>query len=329
MNKLKFLGSAVMAAFMAFNLASCEKESFTTETDVTVTPPTITIPGINLEDIPQYQPGNAVVAIQPTVNALINGIVTDVTSKATIKIAGKEQKYFVLTEKTITEQSVLIEVSYTVVIEGLETTLSETKEIRIPALSEGMVTIITPTIWVSANTKGYFTEVNNIVNGNPISKEISVKNQSIYWYSNQTAEIKFVEKGAYLVGDVRYNEDYKNDEEVKAWVNNIVKAYSTELKPATMTYTYPVYAMSQTIINYSQTLVTTDYQIIKTIQLSRANDSKEIVVAEFTIDEYGDFNAEIKTNIHLNGISHGHGHGHGNGHGHGDYNAGGSIVDAL
>ena len=88
MNKLKFLGSAVMAAFMAFNLASCEKESFTTETDVTVTPPTITIPGINLEDIPQYQPGNAVVAIQPTVNALINGIVTDVTSKATIKIAG-------------------------------------------------------------------------------------------------------------------------------------------------------------------------------------------------------------------------------------------------
>ena len=124
-------------------------------------------------------------------------------------------------------------------------------------------------------------------------------------------------------------EDYKNDEEVKAWVNNIVKAYSTELKPATMTYTYPVYAMSQTIINYSQTLVTTDYQIIKTIQLSRANDSKEIVVAEFTIDEYGDFNAEIKTNIHLNGIGHGHGHGHGNGHGHGDYNAGGSIVDAL
>ena len=106
---------------------------------------------------------------------------------------------------------------------------------------------------------------------------------------------------------------------------------SKELEYATAEVKVDVYAQSQTIIPISQSIISTDYEIKKMIEWSRAADEK--VVATFTVVEYGAFTIhtnEIKTNINLKGEEYGHGHaGHGDGHGHGSLNAGGSIVDAL
>jgi hypothetical protein len=190
MKKLRFLGSAVMAVFMAFNLASCEKENFTTDTDVTVTPPSITIPGITMPN--EYKPGDAVVSIQPTVNALINGTITNVTANATIKIDGEELKYKVLTGQTIAAKEVTITVSYTATIEGFDKVLTAEEKVNVPDLKAGMVAIITPTIWLSVNTKGYFSDKKGQGVSAVVSDKVSVENVSNYWYSEQTKEITYV-----------------------------------------------------------------------------------------------------------------------------------------
>jgi hypothetical protein len=178
MKKLRFLGSAVMAVFMAFNLASCEKENFTTDTDVTVTPPSITIPGITMPN--EYKPGDAVVSIQPTVNALINGTITNVTANATIKIDGEELKYKVLTGQTIAAKEVTITVSYTATIEGFDKVLTAEEKVNVPDLKAGMVAIITPTIWLSVNTKGYFSDKKGQGVSAVESDKASVENVSNY-----------------------------------------------------------------------------------------------------------------------------------------------------
>ena len=325
MKKLRFLGSAVMAVFMAFNLASCEKENFTTDTDVTVTPPSITIPGITMPN--EYKPGDAVVSIQPTVNALINGNITNVTANATIKIDGEELKYKVLAGQTIAAKEVTITVSYTATIEGFDKVLTAEEKVNVPDLKAGMVAIITPTIWLSVNTKGYFSDKKGQGVSAVESDKASVENVSNYWYSEQTKEITYVRKGAYLVGGIQYTAGYENDQEVIATVNEYVEAYEEALVYETIPVTFNLFAQSQTIIEYSQKKTTTDYEIKKLIEFSRAADENEVTVAKFTIEEYGEFIIEaIKENIHLEG--EGHGHGHGNGHG-GIGNAGGSIVDPF
>ena len=92
MKKIKFLSCAFLAAIMALGFTSCEKENFNTQTDVDIDVPVINIPGVVLP--PSYQPGDAVLSIQPTVIANINGLSTTVTNEAKITYNGEsELKY--------------------------------------------------------------------------------------------------------------------------------------------------------------------------------------------------------------------------------------------
>ena len=123
---------------------------------------------------------------------------------------------------------------------------------------------------------------------------------------------------------------YENDKAVVDALDTYAKGLSTELEYAEFTLeNINVYAQSLTIIPFSQTKVSTEYEIKKGITWSRSSDIK--TVAKFTIEEYGTLIVGIiKENINLEGEGHGHGNGHGHGHGHGgNDNAGGSIVDAL
>ncbi|MBQ8601303.1 MAG: DUF3869 domain-containing protein [Bacteroides sp.] len=327
MKKIKFLSCAALAAFMAFGLASCEKENFSTDTNVTVTPPTINIPGIEIPD--GYQPGDAVVSIQPTVNALINGTINNVTEKATIKFNGVEKKYEVLTGKTIAAQEIIISVSYIAKVDGFEKELTASEIISIPALQAGMVAIITPTIWLSATTEGYNLETGISAVTDEIKKENIIENKTDYWYSDYDATLKYVKEGSYLISK-EIMPGYENDKAVVDALDTYAKGLSTELEYAEFTLeNINVYAQSLTIIPFSQTKVSTEYEIKKGITWSRSSDIK--TVAKFTIEEYGTLIVGIiKENINLEGEGHGHGNGHGHGHGHGgNDNAGGSIVDAL
>lgn len=327
MKKIKLLSCAVMAAFMAFGLTSCEKENFNTDTDITVTPPTINIPGI---EIPEgYKPGDAVVSIQPKVNALINGTITNVTEKATIKINGQEKKYEVITGQVIAAQEIAIVVSYTAVVDGFEKELTATDYVSVPALQAGMVAVITPTIWLSATTEGYFASKVKEEVSDVIKKNFVVTNEKDVWYSDYDAELVYVKEGSYLKSK-EVMAGYENDKEVAEILNTYTEAFTTEIAYGTLTLEdLTVYAKSLTIIPYSQTLVTTEYEINKSMTWSRSTDVK--TVAKFTIEGYGALElGKIKDNINLEGEGHGYGHGHGHGHSHGgNDNAGGSIVDAL
>lgn len=327
MNKIKFLGFAVMAAFMAFGFTSCEKENFSTDANVTVTPPTINIPGLP-ED---YKPGDAVVSIQPTVNALINGDISNVTEKAIIKFNDEEAKHKVLTGKTIAAQEITITVQYTAVVEGFEKELTATDIVSIPELKAGMVAIITPTVWLSATTEGYsFHEVGETELG-AVNKEYIIENKTDYWYADYDAELKYIKEGRYVTNK-EILPGYENDEEVVKVFDMYAKGVATEFvyekfKVEDIT----VYAQSQTIIPYSQVKISTDYEVIKEMTWSRSTEVK--TVAKFTIEQYGALTfdiEEIKYDVNLKGEAHGHGHGKGHGHAHGgNANAGGSIVDAL
>lgn len=327
MNKIKLFGCALMGAFMAFNLASCEKENFSTSTDVTVTPPTINIPGVEMPDT--YQPGDAVVSIQPIVNALINGSISNVTESATIKIGGKTTKYDVITGKTITEQDITISVSYTAVVDGFEKVLEATETVHVPAMEAGMVAIITPTIWLSVNTKGYNTVETDEKTEEGKKTPLSFKNETNWYFPNGVAEIQYIAAGSYVT-NLKYATGYENDSEVKEEVEKIIKGMSQKYTYATMPVPAQFYAQSQTIIPVSQSKTITEYEIKKTIEWSRSIEEK--VVATFTVETYEElivYTKEIKTNVNLKGEEYGHGHGIGHGHGHGDFNAGGSIVEAL
>ena len=327
MNKIKLFGCALMGAFMAFNLASCEKENFSTKTDVTVTTPSITIPGITLPE--GYKPGDAVVSIQPTVNALINGIIENVTAEATIKFNGVEKPYEVLHGQTITEQTITISVSYKAVVDGVENVLEATETINIPQMEAGMVAIITPTIWLSANTDIYY--FNQSTEGTPetVKKNIPIENPEYVWYSDQVAKIEFA-KGS-RVENLEFAEGYENDSKVKAEIEKITKGMSQELNTYILEVgNITVLANSQTIIRISQVKTTTKYEILEGLKW---NTSRAVgdVVATFDVVTYSEGNIdEIVTDIHIKGEGHGHaGHGHGHGHSDGNLNAGGSIVDAL
>lgn len=333
MKKIKFLSCAAMVAFMAMGLTSCEKENFNTDTNVTVNVPTINIPGITIPE--GYKPGDAVVAIQPKVNALINGEITNVTSEATIKIGGETAKYKVITAQSISAQDVTIEVSYTAVVNGFEKELEATDVVSVPAMEAGMVAVITPTIWLSANTDEYTWAKSSEDEESKITKYCKIENTTNYWYSNATATLKYYAEGSYVT-ECKIAEGYEDDQEVVAIVDKYTKGLETEVKEAELTVDgLPLYAQSQTILTYYQTVKTTGYEIWKQIDWSRTAEAK--VVANFTIEEYSGvvFNAstdsgneDLKTNVSLDGVGHGHGHGHG--HSHDDApNAGGSIVDAI
>ena len=185
MKKIKFLSCIAMAAFMAIGFTSCEKENFNTDTNVTVTPPTINIPGLP----ESYKPGDAVVSIQPSVNALINGEISNVTAAATIKFGDVEKKNYVITGQTINAQDITISVSYTANVDGFEKVLEATDVVSVPALEAGMVAIITPTIWLSINAEGYsFHKVGDTEIGS-VEKKNVITNPTNYWFTDYTAEL--------------------------------------------------------------------------------------------------------------------------------------------
>ena len=194
MKKIKFLSCIAMAAFMAIGFTSCEKENFNTDTNVTVTPPTINIPGLP----ESYKPGDAVVSIQPSVNALINGEISNVTAAATIKFGDVEKKNYVITGQTINAQDITISVSYTAKVDGFEKVLEATEVVSIPALEAGMVAIITPTIWLSINAEGYTFAKAGEDEESAIAKNYVITNATDYWYSDCTAELIYIKEGDYV-----------------------------------------------------------------------------------------------------------------------------------
>lgn len=332
MKKIKFLSCTALAAFMALGFASCEKENFNTESNVTVTPPTINIPGIVLP--PSYQPGDAVVSIQPKVNALINGAIMNVTEDAKIKINSEEKPYEVITGSTISARTVTIEVSYTAVVDGIEKELSATDNVEVPDLKAGMAVIITPTIWLSIDGESY-DEMEEEVGETTWNKwTCTLTNNSNYWYSDATAELKYIEPGVYLAKS-EIEEAFKNDAEVNKMVKALTEGLDAEPKEASLVMkNVTVYAQSLTIIPYEQAKKPVTYTFYRNVEWSRS--TKPVKTASVTIEEYDEIKVgEIKTNINLQGEGHGHGHykGHGHSHGfdhgHGADNAGGGMIEAL
>ena len=154
MNKLKFFGCALMAVLFAFSMASCEEENFNTTVDPEVNIPPITIPGVDIEtELPDYNPGDAVISIQPTVWAFIDGKVDNVTALATIKFNGVEKKTYNASSATGFEaMTIKITASYDATVGTESKTLTAEMSLEIPALGAGKLAIFTPTLIMSAKS---------------------------------------------------------------------------------------------------------------------------------------------------------------------------------
>ena len=151
MNKFKFLSSAVMAAFFAFGLASCEKENFSTKTEVDVNTPTINIPGVDLGG--EYKPGDAVISIQPTVWAILDGELQNVTAASTLTFNDEAMKTYTKTSADgFAAMTVKVVATYVATLGEEEKTLTAETTVEVPALTAGQVAIFTPTLVVSAKS---------------------------------------------------------------------------------------------------------------------------------------------------------------------------------
>lgn len=146
MNKIKFLGSAFMAAFFAFSLASCEKENFKTEVDYEQ--PDVIIP----DDEPEKK-GDAVISVQPTVWALIDGNINNVTSDSKITYNGKAKlEYTVNSDQGTSAMTIAIVATYDAKVGDETKTLTATANLEIPALSAGQVYVVSPTLIMRAQS---------------------------------------------------------------------------------------------------------------------------------------------------------------------------------
>lgn len=146
MNKFKFLGSALMTAFFAFSLASCEKEDFNTKVDIEGDE--IIIPG----DEPDKK-GDAVISVQPTVWALIDGEISNVTSESTITYNGKTKlEYTVNSDQGTSAMTVAIVATYDAKVGDETKTLTAAANIEVPALSAGQVYVVSPTLIMRAQS---------------------------------------------------------------------------------------------------------------------------------------------------------------------------------
>lgn len=151
MNKFKFFGSAIMAAFFAFSLASCEKEDF--KTDVDIDGDEIIIPGNEPET-----KGDAVISLQPVVWAVIDGNIDNVTSEATITYNGKAKlEYTVNSDQGTSAMTVEIVATYDAKVGDETKTLTATANIEIPALSAGQVYVLSPTLIMRAQSEAVET----------------------------------------------------------------------------------------------------------------------------------------------------------------------------
>lgn len=340
MNKFKFFGSTLMAAFFAFSLASCEKEDFKTDVDIDV--PEVEIPEV---EVPEgYKPGDAVIAIQPTVWATIDGVTKNVTAESTITYNGSDKfTYTVNADKGISAMTVEIEAAYDVV-DGEETkTLTASVTLNIPALSAGQVLTFNPSLFVTYKSEGNtpddpdqpggedpedpnqpggntpsnptFEQVAKVINEREEVKHFHYENATNYYYDEYKLGAKI------LVSDV-ISVSYGS------WENTlkpIVTEYEDKYEDKIFG-TYTLYANSITCVEYKAKYV--QYEVT---MKARSGEEAKVV---YEVKEQEEF--KVYTGLALNngtGHSHaggnvGHSHGHGNGHdhGHGLDNAGGGIV---
>ena len=341
MNKIKFLSCAVMAAFFAMGITSCEKENFDTKVDVEN--PTITIPGVTPEN-----PGDAAVAINPTVMAVINGEISDVTSKATITYNGKaalDYAAYKNADGSISKFDVEIVATYTV----NETELTATKTVSVPALSAGQVIMITPTLVISATFEegegdgegegegegekvsvGLVTEL--IEGSTSIVKkagEIEFDNASKYYYTNVTG----TSANEYAYGTFIEKAEVKKGYEENADVKDILGSYNQGKKNYKITVKgFNLWPETKTCFAVEQIAETKSYTIKEQFETRAIT---EATAATFTVTDYSYIVSTTpkyyNTGEGHNGHGHAHsqGHGHGHDHGHGYDNAGGGIVSGF
>lgn len=308
-----------MVALMTLGLSSCEKENFSMDIE-----------------IPQASP--AVVSISPNVIALIDGIATNVTYDEDTKIdcplpeADKEGK--------IAETTVTIKVRYTAEVkvengETLTTTLTAEEIVKVPALGRGMSCTLTPTIFLSIQTKEDVAKFEKGTENTKIdTKNVIIRNITQYFYTDVNGEYECKAGTEVERNTINWlQKSYENDYEI----NNIINRFDQPRTETKKVENIVVYAQSQTIIKVNTEVVTTEYTIKKKVALARAEET-EIEIVKFNVIEYRNTTdnhaAGPKTenpengydvDINLNGV--GHGHGHGTGHGHGNSaNAGGGII---
>lgn len=348
MNKFKFLSCAVMAAFFAMGITSCEKEDFNTKVDIDT--PTITIPGIDTPE--DWKPGNAVVAINPSVIAVIDGAISDVTGVATVTYNGEEGlKYTTNADGSISAFEVKLEASY--LVEEKDTTLTAAKTVKVPALSAGQALMITPTLVITANFEteepgtdepgtdepgtdnpekvslGFITEE---VEGSAVvtkkAGEIEFDNPTNYYYTNVNGTTDKELLYGTFISNIKVVESYKDNTEVQAILgsyNQGVEDYKIGVNGFTK------WPNTLTCFTVEQIAETKDY-IIKELFETRA--TTETTAATFTVTDYS-YIISTTPKYYDAGTGHGHGHsGSGHAHSHGDghgnsENAGGGIVVGL
>lgn len=337
MNKIKFLSCAVMAAFFALGITSCEKENFTPEVDIEA-------PDINIGDIEHpegYQPGDAVIAITPQVIAIINGETKVVTNEATITYNGKEKvgEAYEVVNKTIAATTIKVVASY--VYE--EETYTAEYPVEVPALSAGQVAVYTPTLIITINPEegegdgegedegvsvGFVTSV--VEGSTSIVKkagEIEIDNASSYYFTNVTRS--FTEKGLQygtFISNIKVAEGYVDNTEVQS----ILGSYNQGVTDHVITIKgFNLWPSTKTCFAFEQVAETKEYTI-KEVFETRATTEK--TAATFSVTDYSYIISTTpeyyNSGTGHNGVGHAHSHGqgHGHDHGHGSENAGGGIV---
>lgn len=316
MKKIKLLSCTAMVAFMALGLASCEKENFTTEIETPeINVPTITIPGI---DIPED--GAAVIAIQPTVIGCINNEIKTITDDCTITYNGKSTfEYTVNEDKGISPTTVEIVAEYEFQLEELSNTFSATQKIEVPALSAGMIAVITPTLIINAN--GEITGMNiEEVEWADVETEgkVELVNTNKYFYTDYEATY------SYPIGRKVIEKNIDPAFTENTLVNRWIEANNDRSDFETLITVPYLYAESSTIIPWTSTTSTTKYKIVKSAEWSRNAETTEVVAATFTVEDLWmkifDTNKCEYTESTSGHGSHYHGHGHGDAN-----NAGGGI----
>lgn len=346
MNKIKFLSCAVMAAFFAMGITSCEKENFDTKVDIDT--PTIEIPGVTPSE--PIKPGAAVVAINPSVVAVINGKISDVTSDATVTYNGEEAlKYTTNADGSIDKFEVELAAAY--YVEEEDTTLTTTKTVNIPALSAGQAIMVSPTLVISANFEaeepgtedpgtgeepgtgegekvslGLVTEE---VEGSAVvvkeAGEFEFDNPTNYYYTDMTGTSGDLTYGT-VISNIVVEAAYKDNADVQAILgsyNQSVDDYNITIKGITL------WPNTKTCFPIEKIAETKSYIIKEQFETRAITETK---AATFNVTDYSYIvsTTPVYYNSGTGHTGHGHAHstGHGHGHdlGHGNGNAGGGIV---
>lgn len=319
MKKINFLSCAVIAAFMAVSFTACEKENFTSEVEVET--PEINVGGI---EIPEgYKPGDAILSVQPTVIAIINGNPENVTSQSKITYNGKDKLEYTVESNCIAATTVEVKAEYTADIEGHKKTLEAETTVSVPALNAGQIAILTPTLIVSidgeADLKCFYTW------GEPeiVNKELTAKNPTDYCYETVSKTIVF-ETGLKITSvDIEAGYEERASE-IENKIDSDVSVSWYQYEEITL---HHVYAQTMTKVPYSLISQSIEGTVMDRVEWSRSTTEDKLAATfkgELTYGLILDLdNAE--SNISLDGLGHGHGHSHG--HGHGDSsNAGGGII---